>query len=176
MRFSTIDIERGLKISRERLREWTSKGFVKPSIPSPGQGKRAEFSRDDLLRVCLFDELLRIGFQRKVAGEIVQRESPFLWESSLGSGATPDFLMIKIFGDEFTVLPVFKDLGINIDWADGGKLKLRMGKKSFPIPRLKGDLGELLNRLHDDLEKPWDHLHIVNLSSIKARVRAAFPE
>ncbi|MDZ7699910.1 MAG: hypothetical protein U5R49_24285 [Deltaproteobacteria bacterium] len=39
MGYSTIDIEKGLGISRERLREWTAKGYIKPAIPSPGQGK-----------------------------------------------------------------------------------------------------------------------------------------
>ena len=168
MGYSTLDIERGLKISRERLREWTAKGFIVPSIPSPGQGRRAEFSRDDLLTVALFDELLKIGFQRKMAGKIVKREGQYLWGASDICRTGPDFLMIKFYGDQVAATPVWRDVKMIVDLGDGGKQKL--------INPITGKFIPSIPRVTDDLEKPFDHLHLVNLEGIKSRVYAAFPK
>jgi hypothetical protein len=174
MGYSTIDIERGLKISRERLREWTAKGFIKPSIPSPGQGRRAEFSREDILRVCVFDELLRIGFKRDMAGQIIQKytleKDPH--EGEHLSYLAPDFIMIMFRGDEISAMPL-NSMGedkIIIDCASGG-LKLESPFMKEPIPFWTEANGELKS----SAELSFDHVHIVNLSGIRARVKAAFP-
>jgi|GEM_PF-5988209 len=169
MGYSTIDIEKGLGISRERLREWTAKEFVSPSIPSPGQGKRAEFSRRDIMNICLFDELLRIGFKRKTAGDCVKSASPYLWGVSPKSPTEPDYLLIRFDGDSVHANPIWGETGVVIDFMDGGKRKR--------IDPFSGTLMSLLESrgITKELEGAFDHLHVVNLKEIHNRVNRAFP-
>ena len=175
MGYSTIDIERSLEISRERLREWTAKGFIKPSIPSPGQGMRAEFSREDLLKVCLFDELLRIGFKRDMAGQII---SKYTLEKDPNEGehlshVAPDFVMIYFQDGNVSAMPLdsLGQMKIVIDCASGG-VKIESPFTKEPIPFWT----EANGKLESSVEMQFDHLHVVNLAGIRARVNRAFPE
>ena len=70
--FSTLNIVRALDIPMERLREWMVRGFIKPSRPSEGQGKKAVFTRADVYMVALFRELLNKGLSRKVAAAYIK--------------------------------------------------------------------------------------------------------
>jgi hypothetical protein len=175
MEYSTIDIERGLKISRERLREWTSKGFIVPSIPSPGQGRKAEFSHDDLLKVCLFDELLRIGFKRDMAGQIISKytlkKDPN--EGEHLSYVAPDFIMIVFRGNEISAIPLdsMSKMKIVVDCESGG-VRMESPFTKEPIPLWTEEDG----KLESSVELSFDHFHLVNLAGIRARVKAAFPE
>ena len=85
--FSTFDIVKLLGINREKLRDWMDRGYVNPSIPAEGQGTRAVFVREDIYNICLFVELLKIGFKRKFAANII----------SNGIGDKSNF--IKVFID-----------------------------------------------------------------------------
>ena len=170
MGYSTIDIEKGLGISRERLREWTAKGFIKPSIPSPGQGRRADFSRRDVMNICLFEELVRIGFRRKMAGDCVKREGEYLWGVSPKSPTEPDYLLIRFHDNDVHVSPIWGETGVVIDFRDGGKRK-----------RIDPFSGKLMSSFDSrmvtkELEGPFEHLHVVNLKKIQARVNSTFPE
>ena len=55
--FSTLYVVKILGISRGRIREWTDKGFIEPSKPSSGQGKRNEFTRWELYGIEVFRRL-----------------------------------------------------------------------------------------------------------------------
>ena len=169
MAYSTIDIEKGLGISRERLREWTAKGFIVPSTPSPGQGRRAVFSRKDILDICLFDELVRVGFNRKAAGECIQSQGKHIWDISPLSPTKPNYLLIRFQGPSVHVSPVWADTRVVIDLGDHGKRK--------QVDRFSGKLMSSFDSrmVTDSLDGPFEHLHIINLKNIHSRVKAAFP-
>ncbi|MFC1607144.1 MerR family transcriptional regulator [Candidatus Latescibacterota bacterium] len=65
--YSTLDVVKILGISRGRIREWTDEGFITPSTPSAGQGKRNGFSRWDLYGIELFRRIIEKGYSRKNA-------------------------------------------------------------------------------------------------------------
>jgi hypothetical protein len=111
MGYSTIDIENRLGINRERLRVWTSSGYIEPSVPSPGQGLRAEFSREDVLKVCLFDELLRIGLKRAEAGGMVSKCKP----KHFGN----DYVMFFVLGDDISIIPFGNIINVIEGVSDG---------------------------------------------------------
>jgi hypothetical protein len=70
--FSTIDIQRALKIPRERFRQWLDMGFIKPSVQAAGAGTRASFTRTDVYRIAVFDYLITRGFKRGIAARFVE--------------------------------------------------------------------------------------------------------
>ncbi len=70
--FSTIDIQRALKIPRERFRQWIDMGFVKPSVPAAGAGTRASFKRTDVYCIAVFEYLIMRGFKRGIAARFVE--------------------------------------------------------------------------------------------------------
>lgn len=68
--YSTIDISKAFGMPRERLRDWMDRGFIKPSLPSTGQGTIAIFTTKDVYRVFLFEKLVDAGLKRQTAGPI----------------------------------------------------------------------------------------------------------
>lgn len=63
--YTTTDIAR-LGIKRERLKEWMSRGFIKPSVESAtGAGTKNLFSLWDLYMIQLFQYLVERGFSRE---------------------------------------------------------------------------------------------------------------
>jgi len=70
--FSTFEVLKALNLKRGRLREWMDRGFIKPSHPSSGQGKKALFTRIDVYCVALLDSLISKGFKRENAGKLVK--------------------------------------------------------------------------------------------------------
>jgi hypothetical protein len=70
--YSTMDIVKIFGIPRERLREWLSRGFIKPGIQeASGPGTKALFALDDLYRIMLFKQLVESGTSREMASELV---------------------------------------------------------------------------------------------------------
>lgn len=81
--FSTFDIIKALGIPRERLKDWMSKGYAKPSIPAKGKGTKAVFYRIDVYTIALFRHLVEDRhFTRDVASWVANHWrdnlSPFL--------------------------------------------------------------------------------------------------
>ena len=70
--YSTLDIVKALNIPRERLRDWMTRGFIKPSLPSTGKGTIAIFTKADVFGVALFGKLLEKGFKREMAAEYIE--------------------------------------------------------------------------------------------------------
>ena len=70
--FSTLDIVKKLNIPRERLRDWMSRGFVKPSQQAQGQGTKALFTRFDVHLVGIFRDLVDFGYKRSLAAHCIQ--------------------------------------------------------------------------------------------------------
>lgn len=84
MDFSTItqdeydikDIVKIFKVPRERLRNWISLGYLKPSVQvSNARGRSPQsrhlFSSCDMKKMLLFIRLLDIGLSRDVAHKII---------------------------------------------------------------------------------------------------------
>ncbi len=69
--YTTTDIVKTLRITRERLRDWMVRGYVKPSVPAPGQGLPAEFTKWDVYMVALFKKLIDRGFVRDEAAKAI---------------------------------------------------------------------------------------------------------
>ena len=66
--FTTTDIAERLNIKRERIKNWISEGFVRPSIKQgSGPGTKHVFSLWDLYMIKLFEYLLKRGFSRSEA-------------------------------------------------------------------------------------------------------------
>lgn len=67
--FSTFDIQRINEIPRERLRDWLTKGFIKPTYEAQGKGTRASFTKNDLYCIEMFKRLLKAGIHRENAAK-----------------------------------------------------------------------------------------------------------
>ena len=78
-KFYANDIERILKVKRQRLEAWQERGYFSPSIQkASGPGTRNIYSRGDLYGIWLFERLLYIGVPRKVLGELINSTD---WEN-----------------------------------------------------------------------------------------------
>lgn len=157
--FSTLDIVKALGIPRERLRDWMTKEFIKPSIAADGQGTWAIFTLQDVYAVALFQSLIRYGLNRKAAGKFVgefmkvpdHKDASYiiLRESIVGKG--PARRSIAAVSSEEC------------------RINLGMGTMADSQPSattLKyGDLA------HGD--KEWQMIHIVNFAALRKEVDAA---
>ena len=156
--YTTTDITRAIGIPRERLKDWMTLGFVKPTIPAEGAGTKAVFRIEDLYGLQLFQHLLSNGFKRKEAAEIVSNLS-----RKIGSGqyliakASDGDLSVEILPTGENGRPIVDLLSGVSTWHHGeGGLKSRWGA---PI------------EAHD--EKEWDHIIIVNIGRIRRLVDQA---
>ena len=157
--FSTLQIEKGLEIPRERLREWIIRGFIKPSHPSPGQGIKTEFSRLDVYKVALFRNLIDLGISRKVAGLYIEK---FLPAEDEESGIL--YIVFRFKGGTIGAYTVKEDQ--EGPWAlalDSGQIGQydKAGKRPFiPGPSLDGGRGI----------SSWEHIHVVDFKNIRLEV------
>jgi len=96
--FSSFDISKILKIPNERFRQWTKLGYIKPSVPSKGQGKRALYTLEDLYACMLFKKALSFGFHREIAAYIVATFLSLrnIWSSLIKEHEGKVFLMMKL--------------------------------------------------------------------------------
>ena len=74
--YSTLDVCRLFEIPRERLREWMSHEFFRPSqYVKCGRGEKALFNQKDLEKIHGFKRLIEQGIKRKIASSIIQGKS-----------------------------------------------------------------------------------------------------
>ena len=67
--FSTFDIGKAFtNIPLEKLRNWMKQGFIFPTYPAEGKGKRAVFTREDVYAISLIDQLMANGVAGHIAG------------------------------------------------------------------------------------------------------------
>ena len=69
--FSTFDIQKGLELPQERLRQWLKNEYIVPAVPAKGQGTRASFTKTDCYRVELFRRLVDSGLKREIAAKFL---------------------------------------------------------------------------------------------------------
>lgn len=170
--FSTLDIVKALGVPRERLRDWMNNGFVVPTISSEGQGTKAVFTRDDIYLVAFFVDLLKKGFKRNRASELIGKASKILKKNGSQSLA---YVIIYFFKNQNTT--VFTEL-IYDPVTRWDRIDLRWGGR---IPAVaiegnkKGDL-KLKDHLTEEVGQKqsatleWENIHIVNFKNIKKKV------
>ena len=74
--YTTSQITKILDIPFGRLREWIVKGYIEPTIPSPGQGRPAEFSLDYLYNIEAFRRMIDGGLSRETAADYLHSLDP----------------------------------------------------------------------------------------------------
>ena len=67
--YSTSDVMQIIGVKRERLREWTSQGFVKPKTKASGTGSKAIFGLLDLYKIAIFKRIVEAGVSRRMAAK-----------------------------------------------------------------------------------------------------------
>ena len=70
-RITTSSITKNLGIPFGRLREWIVNGYIKPSLPSPGQGRAAEFTIEDVYKIKAFQHMIDAGLTRDMAAKYI---------------------------------------------------------------------------------------------------------
>jgi len=70
--YSSFQIMRALGIERNDFQNWIKGGFIKPTVPSPGRGKPAIFTRQDVYRIGFFREFLEYSPYYRVAARMVE--------------------------------------------------------------------------------------------------------
>lgn len=151
--FSTLDIVKALKISRERLRSWMDANFIKPTRPASGQGSRAIFTLADVYGIALFKDLIDRGFNRKVA-----------------SG-----LLHGVFVDNSIVDNISYILFRSKSRPDPGEKELIMvfPKGSWIIDIASGVVTEGKSKDALNANDDWRQILIINFEAIKQRVDEA---
>lgn len=97
-KYSTLDIVKVTGIPMERLRDWLNRGFIEPTLPSLGQGRKALFSDVAIYGIELFQKLISRGFSRQAASELIKNFTGI--GSELGATTHTIFLRRKTDGKE----------------------------------------------------------------------------
>jgi len=163
--FSTLDIVKALKIERERLRDWMTRGYVKPSVEAEGQGTRAVFTAHDVYGVALFRRLVESGFSRESAGIIVkmfmekkgsetdrQETSYILIRESIGNDGVVEIVLSTIASD-----------------SNNHTVDLKTGHH---LPKTLKDLPMYKDDYYKD-DNEWRILYVVNFAALRKEVDAA---
>lgn len=154
--YSTLDIVKALNIPRERLRDWMTRGFIKPSLPSTGKGTIAIFTKADVFGVALFGKLLEKGFKREMAAEYIEM-----------------VLSQNIYKALNFIL--FKSLIRN------GKrvvdIEEQMGKSSLKVEiDEKGNAKVISGPFENPIAEEWEDIHILNVGNLFKEVDAALSD
>lgn len=143
--FSTSEVCRILDIKFEKLRAWTKEGFVKPTFLSPGQGRKAIFTRLDVYLIALFDNLIReVGFVRKIGASFVRS-----FKTSEKTVRNSKYLIFKFPAPEGHLAPSCEHIYYAHD-ENSKDLEFEM----------------LFNLIKNDMED-FTNVHIVNFHKIK---------
>ncbi|MBW1851638.1 MAG: MerR family transcriptional regulator [Deltaproteobacteria bacterium] len=154
--YSTLDIVKALNIPRERLRDWMTRGFIKPSLPSTGKGTIAIFTKADVFGVALFGKLLEKGFKREVAAEYIEMVlSQNLYK------AINLILFKSVIRDGKRVVDIEGQIG-------KGPLKVEIDKK--------GNAKVISGSFENPIAEEWEDIHILNVGNLFKEVDAALTE
>jgi len=159
--FSTLDIVKALSIPRERLRDWMNNGFVIPTISSQGQGTKAVFTRNDVYLAALFVDLLKKGFKRYNASDLIRKTSAILKKNEPKNLAYVIIYFLKNHDNPVIVKSIYDPVTrwdkIDLRW-DG-----RISSKLNDLPAEKAMQNQSKAQL-------WENIHIVNFKNIKNKV------
>lgn len=162
--YSTLQIQKALNIPRERFRSWDKEGYVRPTIAAQGQGTKAIYTLDRVYCVALFQSLLNRGFSRKISSDLVEG----FWLVSFDTRKNPvppetdvHFIAYGFYTDDEDEIPT-----TNITRFIGASTGEWLKKRYLAA----------LNHLVDSAlreNKPWKHIHVVNVRNIMEEVRSA---
>ena len=66
-----------LEIESGKLREWVSRGYIKPHYPATSRGSANTLDMNNIYQIALFDHLLKLGLSREKAAKIIKvQEDP----------------------------------------------------------------------------------------------------
>ena len=184
-RYTTTQISKSLGISMESLRDWLLRGYVTPSVPSEGQGKKALFDFIDILGIRLFQELVLIGFSREVGGkiykgfmEIVEAQGEDIFRRHI----IPAQGIFKVYRGE--VFATYASLmvigGLAEHLMESAEILKREGKEICGVHKGLVEMNEAqrdewLNPDAKTVELPvgadWDFFHLVNIRRLHDDVK-----
>ena len=168
--YSTLDICKALGITRERLRDWMNRGFIKPSIQeAKGQGTKALFSRNDVYLIMLFLTLIWNGINRKESSGIIQDLGEDRKSKDFKTFMESDFLLFRS--------SYFKEKRsramVTIDMYKGNLLDV---ETAMPHIFYKHKALKEMEKIFDqkgETESGWIVSFIVNFNTIKKDTDAA---
>lgn len=172
--FTTFDIMRALKIPRDDLQNWVKGGFIKPTVPSPGRGIPAKFTRSDIYGLALFIELLSHGLSRDQACFLANKYHASIRSSCVDDGFTYvevkepiDFIIFRYIVDEKGEKVIAPEILTSQDSQDqvvslhSGRTVPAWDKKRY---HGQGQIAE------------WDSLLVINYKKIRLKIDLALPE
>lgn len=174
-KFSTLDIVKALSIPRERLRDWMNNGFVTPTTRSEGQGTRAIFSRDDIYLVALFVDLLKKGFKRKRASDLIKKTSEVLRKNN-GSKSLI-YIIIYFLNNHYDAIlaepiydPVTRWDKIDLRW--GGRIPSKLNERSRKDTLAVNEPLTGKDAVQQELSttQRWENIHLINFINLKKKV------
>jgi hypothetical protein len=171
-KYSTLDIVKALSIPRERLRDWMNNGFVIPTISSQGQGTKAVFTRNDVYLAALFVDLLKKGFKRYNASDLIRKTSAILKKNEPKNLAYVIIYFLKNHDNPVTVKSIYDPVTrwdkIDLRWDGRISSKQIDGYKDIAIER--NDLPAEKAMQNQSKAQLWENIHIVNFKNIKKEV------
>lgn len=171
-KFSTLDIVKALSIPRERLRDWMNNGFVIPTISSQGQGTKAVFTRNDVYLAALFVDLLKKGFKRYNASDLIRKTSAILKKNEPKNLAYVIIYFLKnhdnpVIGKSIYD-PVTRWDKIDLRWDGRISSKQIEGNKDNAPERNDPPAEKAMQ--NQSKAQLWENIHIVNFKNIKKEV------
>ncbi len=149
--YSTIDIVKALNIPRERLKDWMTQGFIRPSLPATGIGTIAIFTRIDVYAVALFKKLLGRGFKRKVAAQYIS-----LFASQKAAAESLNYILFWSSAHE-------QERRMNANFIFGkSPMKFEINKSGY--------FKWTYESLSPGVIEIWDDIHIVNVMNLRKEV------
>jgi hypothetical protein len=65
------------EIKKGQLREWISRGYIKPAYPAIRRGSASTLDMENMYQIALFDHLLKLGLLREKAAKLIRvQEEP----------------------------------------------------------------------------------------------------
>lgn len=77
-RYRTLGICKALRIERERFRDWTKAGHIRPTVPALGQGTKAGFTLGDVYAIALFKRMIDTGCKRELSAKLISQYMGFV--------------------------------------------------------------------------------------------------
>lgn len=157
--FTTKDIVEKLGIPMQRLRMWLLEGYIVPSTPSEGQGKKAYFTRNDLYAIRLFTKLMDKGFKREAAAVHAKEYQDSVRQNNIWQYANyMVFVTIKTSDDE-TAVKIFGHAGV-----ESVGLQFEPAKIKVIDPHTGSE---------SEREFVWEDTLVINFGILKGYVDAA---
>ena len=69
--YSSTQICKALKLSKERLKLWIIDKYITPTIPAKGHGIKAEYNLHNVVMIAFFKKMVERGFKRELAKKYI---------------------------------------------------------------------------------------------------------